>query len=148
MPRCIDRRCIETGRGRRDTGSAVCTGTAVLSDRQLVRAGDYGGMSSDYEEQIGSRHRLTRYGQQYYLYISGQDLMFSAPGEGDIKNAEVYSMVNAICRLVSVSRKHGVKWSRIVKQLRGANVTQARTWTADIARIIEDDRGLVDDRNG
>jgi hypothetical protein len=101
---------------------------------------------TDYDEQIGSRHRLTRYGQQYYLYVSDQDVMFSAPGEGDIKNAETYSMINAICRLISVSRKQGVEWPRIVKQLRGANVTQARTWTADIARIIEDDRGLVDDR--
>lgn len=105
-------------------------------------------MSSDYDEQIGSRHRVSRYGQQYYFYLSDSDIMFSAPGEGDIKNAETYSMVNAICRLISVGRKAGVDWRKIAKQLRGANVTAARTWTADIARIIEDDRGLVDDRNG
>jgi hypothetical protein len=92
------------------------------------------------DEQTGERVMIQRYGKRYYFYLSDTDIMFSAPGEGDIKNAETYSMINAICRLASKARETGLDWSTIARQLRNANVTSARTWTADIANIIEDHR--------
>ena len=88
--------------------------------------------------QLGQRHRVTRDGQQYYFFISDTDIMFHAPNEGDITRQEEYSAINAICRLVSVSRAAGVEWERILKQLDGANVTGNLTWPREIGQVIRD----------
>lgn len=98
-------------------------------------------MSKSADEQRGLRKLVQRGGQNFYFYISDTDIMFSAPGEGDIKNQDAYSSVNAICRLASKARAAGVPWSTIVKQLDGANVTGNRTWVQDIAQAVRDTVG-------
>ena len=93
-------------------------------------------MAKENETQIGTRHLIKRGGNNFYFFISDTDIMFSAAGEGDIRNQDEYSSVNAICRLISVARSSGIEWPRIIKQLDGANVTGNRTWARDIAGIV------------
>ena len=45
-------------------------------------------MAKENKTQIGTRHLIKRGGNNYYFFISETDIMFSAAGEGDIRNQD------------------------------------------------------------
>jgi hypothetical protein len=92
------------------------------------------------DEQIGNKHTVKRDGHKYYFFVSETDIMFFSPGEGAIKHQEVYSAINAICRLTSKLRQAGGSWGEVLKQLDGANVTGNQTWVKTIAGVIRDNQ--------
>ena len=99
-------------------------------------------------EQKGTRHLIRRDGQKCYIWISDTDLMFFPPNDAGIANQEVYSAVNAICRMASMLRGSGREWADIVRQLDGANITGNKTWCRDIAQLIRDEFfGVVETRS-
>jgi len=90
----------------------------------------------NYEEQNCKRIVIRRDGKNYYLIVSYTDIMFSGPAEGGIQEQEMYSMANLVCRLVSLARRRGENWDKILKQFDGANVTGNRTLVRDMAGAI------------
>ena len=95
------------------------------------------------DEQRGKRHVLRMDGENYYLYVSNTDIMFSGPGESDIKYQEAFEAINLICRLTSKARKLGLSWHDVLKQFDSVSIHGNRTTVAVIAQAIRE-TGFID----
>lgn len=102
---------------------------------------------SSVDEQRGTRYLLERNGQKLYLVIGDSWLMFFPPNEASLQHQEMYSAINAVCRLSSKLLAAGGDWATVVKHLRDANITSGRTLIADMVSIIRKDKGMDDARH-
>jgi hypothetical protein len=90
------------------------------------------------DEQSGKRYRVWVRGENFYIWISDTDIMLFGPGEGSEIRQSEYAALFALFRMISVSRKDGTPWEKILRQLDGADAGHGKNWPADIARVIRD----------
>ena len=87
------------------------------------------------DEQAGKRYRVWVKGENFYIWISDTDIMLFGPGEGSEERHKEYSALFALFRMISVSRKDGTPWSKILRQLDGAAAGHERNWPFEIASV-------------
>lgn len=90
------------------------------------------------DEQQGKRYRVWIKGENFYIWISNTDIMLFGPGEGNEERHKEYSALFALFRMISVSRKDGTPWAKILRQLDGAAAGHKHCWPYEIARAIRD----------
>ena len=84
------------------------------------------------------RYRIDRVEGNYYITISHRAIMAHVPNPSAPDNATVYSLLNALFRVASKSRKKALSWGEIAYQISQSGVGH-KAITDDIARIIQTD---------
>jgi hypothetical protein len=99
-------------------------------------------MGIDIEGVDGTRIRMYRDGKHYYIWVSDEGVMFSGPGEGDVGQQELYTMVNAICRVSSKMLECGFSWEDILTQWKESNMSNNSTFLSQMGILIDELYGL------
>jgi len=97
---------------------------------------------SSFPPQDGKNYRIRRDGSKYYLWIGDKDIMLSPVNESDIKHADIYSVLTALCRIISKGLKRPLTWEVVVDQLAKSGLGRSRVWTATLEQHIREDKGL------